>query len=39
MDKIIKNLYGKAGIYCIVNTINQKKYIGRYMIKHLLSCS
>lgn len=28
MDKIIKNLWKKAGIYCIVNVCNQKKYIG-----------
>lgn len=28
MDKIKRELSKKSGIYCIVNTINQKKYIG-----------
>lgn len=28
MDKIKRNLWRKAGIYCIINICNQKKYIG-----------
>lgn len=28
MDRIIKELWEKSGIYCIVNTDNQKKYVG-----------
>lgn len=28
MDKVKRELSKKSGIYCIVNTINQKKYIG-----------
>lgn len=28
MDRITKTLLGKSGIYCIINTKNQKKYIG-----------
>ena len=28
MDKVTKELWKKSGIYCIVNTDNQKKYVG-----------
>ena len=28
MDKVTKDLWKKSGIYCIVNTTNQKKYVG-----------
>jgi group I intron endonuclease len=28
MDRITKELWKKSGIYCIVNTNNQKKYVG-----------
>lgn len=28
MDKVTKELWKKSGIYCIVNTGNQKKYVG-----------
>jgi group I intron endonuclease len=28
MDRVTRELSRKSGIYCIVNTINQKKYIG-----------
>lgn len=28
MDRITKKLWKKSGIYCIVNTDNQKKYVG-----------
>ena len=28
MDKIKRNLWKKAGIYCIINVCNQKKYVG-----------
>ena len=28
MDRVTKELWKKSGIYCIVNTDNQKKYVG-----------
>ena len=28
MDRVTKELKQKSGIYCIVNTDNQKKYVG-----------